>query len=460
MKINLSCLILLLCTSFLNAQDRHIRQIDSLMQVASGRGVFNGNILIAQHGKIIYQKSYGYADGTKTKLLTPGLSFDIGSICKEFNGTSIMMLKERGLLSLDDPVSRFLPDLPAWAAKVKVRHLLNYTSGIPLFSPTAADNDQAIQNNLMALKAVSFEPGSAYLYNHYNVYLQMRIVEKASGLSYADFLKKNILVPCKMSQTRINFPTDGPGMAIAFDNNFKTTRYAQEMTGWLRLPAEDLYQYLKKLENYQLISKASFAALAENFPGGESSLGSTGFENGKLLWHQHQGSNSNYEALIYSDLKADVRIVLMTNNQNFKVHAIKSAILAILKDEPFSIPKRSVYLDLREKMLADTEKGLELFRELKANHQDQYDFSFETGDLISTGKYLQRRNKLDDAISVFHLALLTNAKPADLAYGYELIGECYLKMGKKQQATIYYQKAIAVDPKNKNALGMLEQITK
>ncbi|CAM3968562.1 CubicO group peptidase, beta-lactamase class C family [Pedobacter westerhofensis] len=452
-------LMLLFITSALHAGDPQSRKIDSLMQVSMQRGVFNGNILVARHGKIIYQASLGFADGSRTKKLNPDLSFDIGSICKEFNGTGIMILKERGLLSLDDPISKFFPALPAWAAKVKVRHLLNYTSGIPLFSPTAADSDQEMLKNLMELKELSFESGTAYIYNHYNVYLQMRMIEKISGQSYADFVTKNILIPCKMSHSKLNYPTNGPGMAIAFNNDFQTTRYAQEMTGWLRLPVRDLYQYITKLESYSLISKESFRELAENFPGGESSLGSTGFENGELTWHQHQGSNSNYEALVYSDLKSGVRIVMMTNNQNFKVHALKSAILSILKDEPFTIPKRSVYLDIRDKILADHEKGLQFFSALKADHQDQYDFSFETGDLISTGKYLQRRNKLEEAISLFHLAILPEAKPADLSYGYELIGESYLKLDKKQEAAIYFKKAIATDPGNKNAAGLLNTLS-
>jgi CubicO group peptidase (beta-lactamase class C family) len=238
---------LLLLTYFTKAQQNTKARIDSVMQVAYQRGVFNGNILVARKGKIIYKKAWGYADGRRKKLLTTDMRFDIGSISKEFNGTGIMLLKERGKLSLDDPISKFMPLLPPWAHRVNIRHLINYTSGIPLFDATSAETDNQILGNLMALKALSFEPGSAYIYNHYNVYLQERIIEKVSGLPYADFITENILKPCGINNTIINYPVNGAGMARAFNNEFIETPYAQAMTGWLRLPVTDLYKWTENL---------------------------------------------------------------------------------------------------------------------------------------------------------------------------------------------------------------------
>ena len=103
---------------------------------------------------------------------------------------------------------------------------------------------------------------------------------------------------------------------------------------------------------------------------------------------------------------------------------------------------------------------MDYYRDLKANHQDIYDFSFEIGDLISTGKYLQRCNKFDDAIKAFQTAVALNAKQVDIEYGYELIGECYLKKGDKASAKSNYQQALTLDPNNKNAARMLQQIGK
>jgi tetratricopeptide (TPR) repeat protein len=110
--------------------------------------------------------------------------------------------------------------------------------------------------------------------------------------------------------------------------------------------------------------------------------------------------------------------------------------------------------------LANPDSGLALYRKLKAMGQNQYDFSFEIGDLINTGKYLERRSHFDDAVKVFMVAVALQGKPIDISYGYELIGQCYFKKGDKQEAIKYYTKAMQTDPANKNADGMLSTLMK
>jgi len=459
MKFRKSCLLpvyLILFSASLSAQTPlQIKNIDSLMRTASGRGVFNGTLLVAKQDKIIYHKAWGYASGSKTERLTTEMLFDIGSISKEFNGVSIMLLKEQGKIKLNDPVSKYLPDLPDWAAKIQIRHLINYTSGLPNFKAQSDETDKELLDSLKGLKDLKFEPGTAYIYAHANVYLQKRIIENSSGLSYAAFVKKYIFKPCGMKQSIMDADLNSVNVAKAFDNDFNATHYIQLTTGSPRLSSADLYKFITGLEAFKIISKASFDELAANFPGGESSLGTTNFKDGKLQWHRHQGSNSNYEALIYTDHVQEVTIVMETNNQNFKVDAIKGAILAILKDQPFTIPKKSVYLDIRDKVLKDMEQGLAFYRHIKATGQEQYDFGFEAGDLISTGKYLQRRNRFDDAIRLYAIAAPLCARKTDLSYAYELTGECYLKKGDKALAKTWYEKALATDEGNKNAKGMI-----
>ena len=462
-KIKFSVLILFILASIeisCFAQESVTARIDSLMRTANSRGIFNGNILVAKNGKIIYSCGLGYAQADKNKKLDTEMIFDIGSISKEFNGTAIMILKDRNLLSIEDPIAKFLLELPEWATKVKIRHLINYTSGIPIFDALATETDSVIQANLLSLKALKFEPGTAYIYNHYNVYLQMRIIERVSGMKYGEFIRKNILKPLKMKQAFVDYPTTAERMAKAFDSEMQPANYIQGMSGWVRLSIADLYKWITALDSYKIISADSYRELAVNFAGGESSLGSTGFDGNQLLWHQHQGSNSNYEALLYHNLKDKLTIVMMTNNQQMKVHGLKSAIIAIVKNEPFTIPKKSVYLEVREKMLKDIDKGIAYYNNLKAQQQEVYDFSFEIGDLISTGKYLQRRARYDDAIKIFTMAVKLDAKPTDVAYGYELMAETYLKKGNKTDAITWYQKAISVDSNNKNAKGMLETLSK
>ncbi|MDP9081675.1 MAG: beta-lactamase family protein [Bacteroidota bacterium] len=435
-----------------------LKRIDSLMQVAKDRGVFNGTILVATGGRVIYDKAWGFADATQTLPLTTAMLFDIGSISKEFNGVSILLLQEQGKLKLEDPLSKYMPNLPGWATKVRLKHLLNYTSGLPNFTAQSDETDAQLLDSIKNLKSLRFEPGSAYTYAHANVYLQKRIIEKVSGLSYAAFVDRYIFKPCGMKHSMMDARLDRPDVAKAFDNDHKPTPYIQLTTGFPRLTAADLYTFLTRLEAFQIISRESLNQLALNFPGGESSLGTTVFKDGLLQWHRHQGSNSNYEALVYTDHVQGVSMVLETNNQNFKVDAIKTAILHVLKDEPFEVPKKSIYLDIRDKVLNDMNQGLAFYREIKANGRDKYDFNSEAADLISTGKYLQRRNRFDDAIKIYALAVPICVRPADTSYAYELTAECYLKNGDKVKAKTWYERALLADGNNKNAKGMLSSL--
>lgn len=461
MKLVNYFLLLLLAPLIAFSQNVEIAQIDSLMKGAFERGIFNGNILVYHQGKKIYQRSFGFADLRKKIPLSAEMKFDIGSISKEFNGVAIMMLKEKGMLTLDDPISDFFPNFPDWAKKVKIRHILNYTSGIPILGTQYDGSDSLILKSLQDLKNLAAEPGNTYIYNHINVSLQRRIIEKLSGLTYAEYVGQNIFNPLKMVQSVVDLPIESAGMAQAFDESGNHTPYGQQgVKGWIRLPINDLYKWINALATHKLITAQSLKELGENFPGGESSLGTTNFKGNTLTFHQHQGSNSNYEAAFYHNVTEKIIILMMTNNQQMKVWPLKTAIVQILNRQAFEIPKKSLYLTIRDKFLNDFDEGMRFYKELKANSRDRYDFSFEIGDLISTGKYLQRRSNFNEAIKIYKVAATLNYDPKDLSYAHELIGECYLKLNDKQNALLSYQNAIFHNPLNKNAAGMIAEINK
>ena len=448
---------LCLVTTTTFAQDKITLRIDSLMRAVSEIGIFNGNVLVKQHGKKVYEQSFGYADGARTKKLTINHMFDIGSISKEFNGTAIMLLKEKGKLNLEDKLSKFIKDLPRWTDSIKIKHLLNYTSGLP---ESGVFSDEALLTELKQLKSLAFTPGKSYIYSYANVYLQRKVVEAISGMSYNDFVVKNLLKPLKMEHTIMDLSTEDPRMAKAFDGNFKESTYLQQISGWPRTTVSDLEIWLGALDSYKILSKESLKLLAVAFGDNESSLGSATFVNDELTWHQHHGSNYNYEALITHDVEHGISIVLTTNSQQFKVNAITRAIISILKNEPYIVPKKSLYLELREKVLANFNDGLLFYRQVTENEADKYDLSFEFGDLINTGKYLMRRKLYDDAIAIFQLGNTLNVKATDFSYSYQLIAECYVKKQLPQLAIAYYRKSTEKDSTNLVAKGFLAELLK
>lgn len=437
------------------AQDRFDKRIDSLMQAAHRLGIFNGNVLVVHQGTVRYRNSLGYADGGRSQKLTPDKLFDIGSIAKEFNGVGLLLLQQQGKLSLTDRLSQYLTSMPPWADSIQLGYLIDYTSGLPV---SGATSDQQLLSELNSLSALAFKPGEAYAYSYANVYLQRRVIEIVSGQAYNAFVADQLLKPMQMHHTVMDLPVTAPAMARAFDSNFIESPYAQQISGWPRLPIDDLYSWLVKLDRYELLTKASLQALAKGFGGNESSLGHARFEDDQLVWHQHHGSNYNYETLMTHDVANDIVVVLMTNSQQFKVNALTGSIIALLKGEPYTVPKRSLYLHLRERVLADFDQGVAFYRAVREHQRDRYDLSFEIGDLVSTGKYLMRRQRLDDAIRLFELSTTLGGKPSDLSYAYQLIADCQAKKGSTQLAILYYQKAIEQDPTNETAKGYLAKL--
>lgn len=157
---------ILLGISNVFAQSKQAHEIDTVMHKAHQLGIFNGNVLVIEKGKTIYEASLGYADASKKTKLNTDYVFNIGSISKEFNAVGIMMLKEQGKLSLDDKVSKYINGLPAWADKISIKNLLQYTSGLPDIKWLVVKNDTDIFNGMKEISALMFEPGTNYAYNN------------------------------------------------------------------------------------------------------------------------------------------------------------------------------------------------------------------------------------------------------------------------------------------------------
>jgi CubicO group peptidase (beta-lactamase class C family) len=153
---------------------------------------------------VVYQSPIGKADASGKDMLTADYRFHIGSIAKEFNGVGIMLLKEERNLSLDDKVSKYLPELPAWANKISILNLLQYTSGLPNIKWETVKSDADIMNDLKKLDTLLFEPGTNYYYNNNNVFLQRRIIERITGMPFNAFVKQQLLIPANMNYSVVD----------------------------------------------------------------------------------------------------------------------------------------------------------------------------------------------------------------------------------------------------------------
>ena len=196
--IFMSIAIIIQLTPFaVKANDKVDTKISHLMTESNQRGLFNGNISIIHQGKSIFEKQIGFTDGTKSIKLSKNSTFALGSITKEFSAVAIMILHEKGLIDINAPLSTFNLGLPSWSEKVKVKHLLNYTSGLPRLNFRGVKVASDIDFQLQQTEKLEFMPGEGYLYSNHNVFLQMKLIEKITKQSYVKFVKNVFSAPLK-----------------------------------------------------------------------------------------------------------------------------------------------------------------------------------------------------------------------------------------------------------------------
>ncbi|HVC33548.1 MAG TPA: serine hydrolase domain-containing protein [Chloroflexota bacterium] len=164
--------------------------------------------IVARNGQVIFRRGYGLANVELGVPITPELLFRIGSVTKQFTAVAILMLAEDGMLSLDDDLTRFLPDYPIRGQTITVEHLLTHTSGIKSYTslpdwPSLWRKDLTIDElvGLFKDQPPDFAPGERFLYNNSGYILLGAIVEWVSGQSYEQFLTERIFGPAGMART-------------------------------------------------------------------------------------------------------------------------------------------------------------------------------------------------------------------------------------------------------------------
>ncbi len=165
-------------------------------------------VLVARDGQPLFRKAYGMASVEKKQALTPEMSLRLGSITKQFTAVAILMLAEDGKLSVQDDITKHLPDYPTKGKKITIEHLLTHTSGIVSYTGKPGfgammNTDLTVAQMIDTFKndALEFEPGTRYAYNNSAYFLLGAIIEKLSGQSYAKFVEQRIFVPLGMSET-------------------------------------------------------------------------------------------------------------------------------------------------------------------------------------------------------------------------------------------------------------------
>lgn len=279
--INFKLLLLLLFVSIpaLQYAQTMEEKIDQLMSNQYKNEDSGATILLAKKGEVIYRKAFGKSNLELDTDMIPENVFEIGSITKQFTAVSILMLLEEGKLSLDDEITKFIPDYPTQNTKITIHHLLTHTSGIKSYTsiPSLADyarNDIPLTELIDAFKnePMDFKPGEQYLYNNSGFVLLGYIIEKASGIPYEEFIQKRIFEVLKMENSSYGSKyTIIKNRAAGYQKqeNYLNANYISmnipHAAGAIMSTVDDMLLWQKAIQNNTLISKESLAKAFTNY---------------------------------------------------------------------------------------------------------------------------------------------------------------------------------------------------
>lgn len=434
------------------------------------RGQFNGVVLVADQGKIIYRKAFGKANFQTNADFTPEIPSDLGSVTKQFTAMAIMMLAERNKLSYDDAISKYIPELShsPHFSKVTLRHLLTHTSGMPDYGDLAIDDTGLSQKGLIAAllgkEDLLSRPGQKYRYSNPGYALLAIVVERVSGKSFANFLQQEIFTPVGMSST---FVYDSPQKrntraAVGYDEFGQVDDAAPTAIpgdGGIYSTVDDLFRWDQALYTNQLVRQSTL--IAAFTPGVVEEGSSTyGFgwnvaENGSDKYVWHTGSHAGFRAFIERRLASRTTVIMMTNKGNSKRMDINNAIFNILADKPYVLPRRSgaewLYKAIHQ---SGIQSAIRQYDAIKNEKSADYDLG--ESELNALGYQLLYGDKrVSDAIAIFKVN--TTEHPTS-SNAFDSLGEAYLRNGEKDLAINSYQTAVKLDPTNGHAAAALKEL--
>jgi len=463
------------------AQDR-AEKIDEFVNLYYNYGQFNGSVLVAENGKVIFKKGYGLANMEWNIPNEPDTKFRLGSITKQFTAMLIMQLVEEKKIKLDKKITDYLPDYRKDTGdRITIHHLLTHTSGIPNYTNLPGYLENVSRNPYSVDEFVKkycsgdmeFEPGSKFSYSNSGYFLLGTIIEKVTARIYEAVLKERILDPLHMNNTGYDhhapiIPNRAIGYTKTFDG-YVNAAYLDMSTpysaGAMYSTVEDMYLWDQALYTDKLLSRKymelMFKPYISAFRGSYAygwavnnvPVGETG-NSIKVI--QHGGGINGFNTLIARLVDDKYLIVLLNNTERTRLNDMCRGIINILYDEPYNLPKKSLRDVLVKTILEkDVESAIAEYHELKEKYPDDYDFTEIEMNLL--GYQLLAMNKIEEAIEIFKLNIEVYPESFNT---YDSMGEAYMINGDKELAIKNYAKSLELNPNNTNAIEMLGRLTK
>lgn len=469
--------ILVFSTWTLFAQNNR-QDIEDLLTKYHEYGQFNGSVLVASNGEVVFSDGFGMANMEYDIPNRPNTKHRIGSITKQFTAALVLQLVEEGKLELDNPISAYLPEYNGPAADVvTIHHLLTHSSGIPsytsfprFFQEKSRDPASPVEFvKTFADSTLQFSPGERFSYNNSGYFLLGHIIEEVTGKSYEQVLQEKILDPVDMKDTGYDHHTTIlKNRAAGYEkrgNNYINAPYLDMSlpyaAGSLYSTAEDLYKWDRALYEDKILSEKSKNLMFSPQISNEEEQYGYGWSIAKLPVGKsgdslpivaHGGGINGFNTLIVRLPEEDDLIVLLNNTGGTNLREIAVGINNILHGQAAEMPKRSIAMEVLPVFEEDgLESGLAKYQALKADET----YALKENEMNQVGYQLLQNKKVKEAIEVFKINV---AEFPDSWNTYDSLGEGYMMDRQKEKAITNYEKSLEMNPKNQNGKDMLAKI--
>ena len=506
MLLVIFCLSVII-TPAVKAQNKQAA-IDSYFDALIANGQFNGNVLVAEKGNIIYEHSIGLADAATGVSNKPSTAFAIASISKTITATAILQLAEKGKLTISEPVAHYLPGFPY--SNITLQHLLSHSSGLPPYNaffdslrkgdPTRVFTNADLIKGLAANpKPLLYPPGEKGNYDNINFAVLALVIEKVSGMHYEEYIRENILKPSGMRNTfpvsistqllntkpsyEFAFPHLQPhlysdSLVKAADVPYITSYWkAYEFSGFGQYisTTNDLLKYARAWNNNLLLTagmkRLAFTPVKLN--NGQNNAANFGLgwqvykdsSLGKVIYHN--GNATGHSCILINNISKQQTIIVFDNIHGDNSRQTAFDILKILNDAPVAPPKKSLArlygkllsrhgatlaADSLYKLKADT-----LHYYLSEDEMNVMGYDFFGGVNHPNPYRFAELRKYDEAIATFKL----NTVLFPLSWNtWDSYGEALLATGKKEEAIQAYKRSVELNPGNEGGKKVLEEIKK
>ena len=327
---------------------------------------FTGSVLVARDGKVVFSKGYGFANAEFEIPNTPQTKFRLGSVTKQFTAAAVLLLQERGKLSVQDPICKYIENCPAAWSEITIHHLLSHTGGIPNFTSFPDYLPKMMMpvttQEMIARfkdKPLDFKPGEKWAYSNSGYFLLGHIIEKAAAEAYESFLQKNIFEPLKLTSTGYDhhgtiLKKRATGYSMRKGevvNSLPIDMTQPYSAGALYSTVEDLFLWNEALFSGKLLSAKSLEAMLTPVKNDYGyGLGIQTKAGRKII--SHGGGINGFSTVLtrFADEKLTLVVLRNADYGSPAPGPISQALAAIVFGEKYEIPGTTVAVKVDPKL--------------------------------------------------------------------------------------------------------------